>query len=459
MNPSDPQSYAPRLPLKYILIVAGVLLIIILAVLFIFYRANNKRVVEKKNIFTNNNFLPGIQSVYTSKSDQNNITVFNGRNFIDYNISTKNSQQLISGDINLPTLSDIRWSKDGKSISFKANKYSFDDDLGKILRASNKSLNDYHYWIYDIKNKKAKLIQSNNSDATALYWSRQDSNAYFFTIRDVNEEGSSLNSIAYRSYNNSNEIQKLFDTTGNIRNITDTSPSNIIALIGDGTNYQVTPYSNGTLQKPITSLNTDIFEVSPDLSNFYSLDISEATDVEEGSADIPGVLNIYSLKDGKKNKTIKDENSSYIYNWNHDGKSIYSFYYQENQAVTRMYDLSKNKEEVLKTPTDVKSPVLISLIPTIKDWLFFFSTDSGIGITSTNNIDKPYTGSLDSIKTQNSTQGFVIGVQNNNTVRINIYNNPVSEYKKKALEYIKSKNVTPDLINFKYDTTVAEEKQ
>lgn len=459
MNPTDPYTPSPRIPLKYILIGAGILFIVIILALLFFYRANNKQVVEKKNAFTESSFLPGIQSVYTSKSDPNQLTIFNGRNFIQYNLVSKQTSRLVASDMTWPKLSDIRWSKDGKSISFSAKSYSLDDDLGKILKASNKSLGVDHYWTFDIKNKKAKLIQNTNNDIHALYWSRQDDNIFYYTIQETDEEGGSAKTVVYKVDNSTNNSNTLFETTGIIRDLADLSPRNLIALIGDGTHYLVTPFTDNSRKNSIASLNTDTFKVSPDSNNFYSFEASESDDNEEGATDISGVLNISRVNDGKKIQAIKDENLSYVYQWAPDSKNIYSFYYKNNQAITRMYNLDKNVETVLKASASEKAPQLISITPTIKDWRFLFNTTSGIGLTTDEKIEKPYSAPLSSIATQNFAQGFVIGIQNDNTVRINIYNNPVDLYKQKALDYIKAKGITPDLINYSFDTTAAEEKQ
>lgn len=412
----------------------------------------------RKNTYVTSDFLPGIQSAFTSKSNPDQITIFNGRNFIDYNLATKQQTRLIPTDLNLPNISNIQWSKDGQSISFLAKNYSQDDDLGKILKARGASLGIEHYWTYNIVGRKADLIQSSQGIVNRVFWSRQNNDTIFLSI-PVHYEDDNSNKVAIYNYSvTTNDSRKLLELSGTLNNFIDTSQNNFIALLGDGTHYLVTPYNNGTKGETIATLETDTFDVSPDGKNFYSFTMNKDINGEEGTYDIPGVLNISRLSDGKTIHTIKDENLSHLYSWNNSGSGIYSFYYDSSKAFTKFYNLGKNEETILTTPTNNETPSLISIIPTIKDWRFIFTTTSGLGLTSDSQIEKPYSGSLSSIKTQDFSKGFVIGVQNDNTVRINIYNNPIDIYKKGALDFIKSKGVTPDLINYVFDTTPAEEK-
>lgn len=456
MNPENP--YTPKLSLKQILIIAGILLVVMVVAFFVFNRAMNKKVVEKKNAYINSDFLPGIQSAFTSKSNPDQITIFNGRNFIEYNLATKQQTRLIPTDLNLPNISNIQWSKDGQSVSFLAKNYSQDDDLGKVLKSQNMSLGVEYFWIYSLSDKQVKLIKGEQGNVSAVFWSRQDENKMFYSIPEENEESSENQIIIYSLDTKSNTSKRLVELNGTLNKLIDTSQNNFIALVGNGTHYLVTPYNNGTKGETIATLETDTFDVSPDGKSFYSFAMNENTDGEEGTYDIPGVLKINRLSDGKTIHIIKEENLSHLYSWNNSGSGVYSFYYEKNKAFTKLYDLGKNEETILATPTNNETPSLISIIPTIKDWFFIFTTTSGLGLTSDSQIEKPYSGSLSAVKTQDFSKGFVIGVQNDNTVRINIYNNPIDVYKKSSLDFIKSKGVTPDLINYVFDTTPAEEK-
>lgn len=48
MNPENP--YTPKLSLKHILIIAGVLLVIVAVAFFVLNRIVNKKIVEKKHL-------------------------------------------------------------------------------------------------------------------------------------------------------------------------------------------------------------------------------------------------------------------------------------------------------------------------------------------------------------------------------------------------------------------------
>lgn len=445
---------------KVFLIAIGVVFLILIIVAIVISTPINPAVksTTQQTVNTEAHYLPGITDVYTDKSDSNLTTIFNGRNFIKYNITTKQADQLLPQDMNLPQISNLKWSNNGDSIAFKAQNYSPADDLGKILKSKNLNLNNNYYWIYNISRKAYTLIDEDGPAIENVFWSSTDQDTAYYTKSERNfDSGGNWPTIVYQITTDGQNRKNIYASRNPINYFTKMKSGDYYSLEGNGKTYDVIKTEPSQKKSKITDINTNIFAISPDQSKFYGF-VENPSDgsEEEGSTDVPGTLNIYNISDGKIIQSIKNENLSYLYTWSNDTSFIYTYYIKDGKAVLRAQDVNRNAETILTT--DNAATDLIKIIPTAKNWQFFYASTKGLGFVSPDNIVKPYTGQLDSIKTQNFSQGYIIGIQNDNKVRINITNNPISTYTDKALGYIKSKSINPLLINYTIDTTSAEEK-
>ncbi len=448
-----------------IIIISSVLVVGILAAIILLLP---KRLAQKTQLVdVNNNYLPGITSMSNVEGSNDTIHVFNGRNFVAYDYVNNKSSAFFS-DMDLPPISDMRWSQDGNLITFKSGRLSSDDSLGKIINQKNLNINNSYYWVADLRNKALNPLDTRVDKAFPM------TNEVIYTVSseldslDEVEEDDVTRSNVYSLNPEANVSKKLFSYEGQIAQIFKLKNGNdqyIIQEIGD----QKVPYYtvDSTGQKNILlESENNIFQLSPDSNHYFYFifDPEAAKSAEEGNNGIEGRLVVKNIVTNKTVKEIDKLMSSDSFAWSNDSQAIiiYGLDIEKNELYLKKQAIASQNVTLYETKNKkaITQPDSYQLFSADNENSLFMVQPSGIGYVGINSANQPNNQNLSSTYSDDSSAGFTIREgQSHGKLSVSIYSNPITTYHDKAITHIKSKGVDPNIVNILFDYTIALEKE
>ena len=401
-------------------IIAGIVLILVIIVaLFIHHLTTRPHQVKLYRA------TPGgsnIQFPYLAGPDT--VDFFTGSGFAAYNTKTQTTSN-ISPQFILPTVTAVSWSKSG--ILFKADDYSFGDDLYTALDKMGLPKQQEYWWQYSFDTQKLSIVlpahlQNNIVDA---YWNAVGSNYAY-----ISTDGS-----LYTSDNPKKAVSKVSDGT-RIKQFSGST----ITIAENGTITQVNT-KNGS-QKTLVEANFQDSYVSPDSQTVsYVL-----TTKPKSKGLVPGDLyKVGTTKSDKARRVLKDfggvmagnDGNLYVGYADKSGLNKLSLFPAQGKSTNYSLGASLNKGDVIG-----------SLLPVSTDRIYVVSKSGNLVQVSDQQagVSTPVSYKY-KIQTDLYENGFEIHYDPyKNTYAVNITTNPFLSNQTAALKYIQAQSVDPNQI-------------
>ncbi len=435
---------------KVLLIVFAIFLVIcIILALFLLSKHSNEK-VNPTPINYQDNFFTGISSVSPDINNPEVIHLFNGRNFIKYNLKTKQSSRRIK-DVNLPnSVSEMKWSKDKNYVSFKASGFTTNDELGKYLNNMGLSLNNHYFWVMNTNTGEFNLIsgsytlEEDSLKETLFTTWGVDPNKIIFVTKVGDTSEIYLYDVIKK------ETKLLFKNSNLVLYLSQLNPNKYIILESkqDGSILEVNDIDSTGKSKLITKVNSNIINTSPDGKYFYIFEPSNASKISDGenTEPISGKLNIYNSDNNKIVKDINNLKTSDFFSWSGNSKSIYTF---TNSSKLSIVNVDNSSSTIFK-PLDkinLRNSGAYQFIASGIEGLVFIVNKDGVNTIQTPDIQRPYTVNLNTIQTPDNFTDFNVSYDDKyKLTTVSLYKQPYDLFRQKAIEYVGNKGVNPDLI-------------
>lgn len=378
------------------------------------------------------------------------VRFFTGANFAEIN-ATSGKTTSISPIHILPSVNSVEWGKE--NVLIQATDYTKVDDLNSILQSINKPTETSYWWSYNLKLDKFQLIIDPQLKRPAIDVQWVNENEYIYMVPAEGETDSSekIYTDFYLRTADGNESKLVsYDAKGldEVESIVGKNSSYIFVTIFSGEELRFSKIDIKTGKESVIEkgINREV-ATSPDGNSFI---ISKHDTKTKSESEVASLSDIYFLNGGSKKKIASGFYG--ISKWNK----------KSNSFITYGED-SKGNSEVIFTSTDINKVINLEK-----------STDEGLALNSvlvnTNINDLLLVDENNSIfHYSKNTYNNVPKLQDDEVLHgdfyedsfninyfpddkaYNIYvNNPFNINSKKALDYIKDKNIDPNQLNIRW---------
>lgn len=442
-------------------IIAGVVILAILGLIAILLR--NRGEPPRQPLTSSHVVLPALGSNQAAISEKT-LTLFNGRNFIDYTLADGTTQQVLS-DQTFPSVIKVSWSPNGQFASFYSSQQTSRDVLGQILVRQGKSLDSAYWWVFDKQTKSFDLLGEGRS-IRDISWS-SDNQLFAQGFGGPNEGEPYRKPItAITTYNFSDKqfkpyvvikddyVERLFPTKQGLY---------YSAISGDL--VELKHVSSDSTTKEIVSANSDKLGVSGDgaFAYYYTLgggsEKAQGPDISDGSDVLSGTISVIEATSG--NKILDLPNISDDGEFAFEGSQTFWALTTDSEADLNLtsYSLPSGEAESYYQIENSSTSLLdVTGLSAVNNMVFVQSLRGFdvVGSASVYNSNMPI--KLDIKKPTSTYQPFVMTQsQRDFKIIVTIFAPPADKYKAEALAELKALGADPNLFIVEYDTTNLED--
>jgi len=442
---------------------ALVVVVIILSIIAIALLLRKQSESSRDPITSSHVVIPALGSNRSAVSDFS-LTFFNGRNFIDYNLGTGSTGQLIS-DKAFPSVTDVAWSPSGRYATFNSSQQVASDALGGLLVAQGKSLNLSYWWLFDKQTKSFTLLESTEV-LRNVYWSADNQLFGLGYLKiDENDTGEP----------NATDVYKYNLSTGRLEPYVSIRQDEVESLLPStagffyvgrvGEEYELKQQLEGDQFKSVAKSNNPTMDVTSDGLHAYTFEVIKSGEAEQGAdiddhAVIPlGDLSVIEISSGKKVVELKEQSSESHFAFG--GNNMFWALTTNPEANLNLtsYNLDTGKAEslYLVEGSSVSFSDVIDLFAT--DNAVFIQSLLGYNVVSNQNYyNSTMPISLDTKKSGSDYKPYVITQSKRNySILVTIFGPPADKYKAEALNQLSELGANTDLFHIEYDTTNLED--
>lgn len=442
-----------------------IIVVLVLAILGLIFILLRKQSEPPRQLLTSSHIvIPALGSNQAAISE-NAVTLFNGRNFVDYNLAEGTTQQILS-DSTFPSVIKVSWSPNGQFASFYSSQQTSRDVLGKILVQQGKSLDSSYWWVFDKQTKSFDLIDDGRSIRDISWSTNNELFALGFggtSEGDVNRKPNTpitVYSLSEKQFKPFAEIKDDF-----VDRIFPTEQGLFYTSVS-GRTVELKQLVDGADPKVVANTNNDKVGVSADGNYlFYFTLIGSSSDEPQG-ADIQDesdvLMGTVTVVETASNKKILD-----LPNLSADGHFTFSeaniFWAlttnSEAQLNLTSYNLASGMaEQYYRIENSSTSLLDVLSIDAIKNTVFVQSLRGFdvVGNSQVKNSNMPI--KLGIKKSGSAYQPYVMTQSQRDFKLIaTIFAPPADKYKAEVLDEIRALGGDPNLFIVEYDTTNLED--
>lgn len=388
------------------------------------------------------------------------IRLFNGRNFIKYNPRSGETTKLLKNDIySLANVQEVRWSRDGQKVAIKSGPQTSNSYLGQLLLERQMDLGTKHWWFIDLSGDKE--FNPVNEVVGDAYW-YNDELVLTPDATGIEYEDDSVNTVKYTivaykasSGTKRNVVDLEPHEVENIISVFDTLGSNLYYIKLVNAKYELNMVSKDGKNKVVLTNNNNNIQMTPDGSVAVYFEHESGKDIEEPGSGRPGKIYYRQLNSDKPVVLVKETFEGNHFVVSKDSSSLFVSEKQKNKVNFRQYQLGAKQDTSLITPSSQFDNDNLLRVEAIDD--------NGLALIGKNTVQfitkdpvemKQTKTTVNAVK--DSSRGFLLNQYKDGRIVVNIYQKPIKATIDRAIEYIKSEGVNPDLVKINFDTTNVE---